>query len=131
MYENYMLLNRGFRNVKQNNQIIGFQVLAKIAYYRGIFLPLIGDFEITVDGEKFTAMQMNFRIGHNTFSFDELALAEDVHWDFGKPLTIIVLKPGGLKPGLHDITLVQTIKPSYTGEQGRTSTITKKMSLVI
>jgi hypothetical protein len=131
MYENYMLLNRGFQNVRQNNQVIGFQVLAKIAYYRGIFLPLIGDFEITVDGEKFTAMQMNFKIGQNTYSFNELAQAEDVHWDFGKPLILIVLKSGGLKPGVHDVSLVQTIKPSYTGQQGRTSAVTKKMSLVI
>jgi hypothetical protein len=130
MFENYMLLHRGFQNVRQGNQIIGFQVLVKIAYYRGVVLPLIGDFQIAVDGEKFGVDKMKISVGRHTFTFDETAKAEDVHWDFGAPLTITVLKPGGLKPGLHEVFFLQNIKPSYTGERGRISSVTQKMSLV-
>ena len=131
MFENYMLLTRGFRNVKQNNQIVGFQILVKIAYYRGVYLPLIGDFQVAVDGERFGVDKMRFTVGRRTFTFEETAKAEDVRWEFGQPLTITVSKPGGLKPGIHEVYFLQNIKPSYTGERGRISSVTQKMSLVI
>ena len=73
-----MLLHRGFQNVKQNNQVIGFQVLVKIAYYRGMVLPLIGDFQIAFDGEKFGVDKMRITVGRNTYTFEETAKAEDV-----------------------------------------------------
>ncbi len=131
MYENYMLLNRGFQNVRQGNQIIGFQVLVKIAYYRGVVLPIIGDFQIAIDGEKFGVDKMRITVGgRHTYTFDETAKAEDVRWEFGEPLTLTVLKPGGLKPGIHEVFFLQNIKPSYMGESGRISTVTQKMSLV-
>ena len=131
MYENYMLLTRGFKNVRHNNQIIGFQLLVKVAQYRGVLLPLVGDFEVTVDGEKFDTDVMNIKVGHTTYTFKESAEATDVRWEFGEPLTLTVLKPGGLKPGLHEITFMQNIKPSYMTEIGRVSIVTKKMTLVV
>jgi len=126
-----MLLTREFKNVWKDNQIIGIQLLSKIAYYRGISLQLIGDIEVTVDGEKFGVDQMRFTLGRKTFTFDETAFAEDYHWDFGKPLIITILKLGGLKPGLHEIKFMQNIKPSYFPKSGRPSTVTKKMTLVV
>jgi hypothetical protein len=130
MFENYMLLTRGFQNVRQNNQVIGFQILVKIAYYRGVFLPLIGDFQVAVDGEKFGVDKMRITVGRQTYTFDETARAEDVRWEFGQPLIITILKPGGLRPGVHEVYFLQNIKPSYTGEAGRISSVTKRMSLV-
>jgi hypothetical protein len=131
MYENYMLLTRGFKNVREKDQVVGFQLLFKIAYYRGVSLQLIGDVEVTVDGEQFGADQMKFTLGRKTYTFEETAMAEDVHWDFGKPLILTVLKSGGLKQGLHTITFMQNIRPSYFPESGRPSTVTKKMTLVV
>jgi hypothetical protein len=131
MYENFMLLNRGFNNVRQGDQIVGFQILVKIAYYRGVFLPLIGDFQVAVDGEKYGADRMRITVGRHTYTFDETAQAENVRWEFGKPLTITILKPGGLNPGMHEVFFLQNIKPSYTGERGRISSVTKRMALVV
>jgi hypothetical protein len=130
MFENYMLLTRGFQNVRQDNKVVGFQILVKIAYYRGVFLPIIGDFQVAVDGEKFGVDKMKISVGRHTYTFDETAQVENVRWEFGKPLTITVMKPGGLKPGIHEIFFLQNIKPSYTGERGRISSVTKKMALV-
>lgn len=131
MFENYMLLQRGFQNVKQNNQIIGFQILVRIAYYRGIMLNLIGDFQVTVDGEVFNNDKILVTVGSKTFTFAETATIKDVHWDFDKPLKLTILKPGGLKPGDHEMKFMQNIKVSYMGKGGRISTITKKMALVV
>ena len=102
----------------------------KIAYYRGVYLPVIGNFEIAVDGEKFDVDQMRFKVGHKTYTWDETAKAEDVHWDYGEPLTITVLKPGGISPGTHEVYFSQTIKPSYGFGGGNVSSTTKIMTLV-
>ena len=130
MFENYMLLHRGFHNVKQDNKIIGFQILVKIAYYRGIMLNLIGDFNVKVDGEEFKNDKILITVGKRTFTFAETATVKDVHWDFEKPLQLTVLKDGGLIPGEHEVTFTQNIKVSYMGQGGRISTVTQKMALV-
>jgi len=45
----YNLLQRGFKNVTENGQVVGFQVMIKTAYYRGVILSLIQDLELVVD----------------------------------------------------------------------------------
>lgn len=131
MFENYMLLKRGFNNVNKNDQVIGFQILVKIAYYRGIMLNLIGDLQVKVDGEEFTNDKILITVGDQTFTFAETATIKDVHWDFGAPLKLTVLKPGGLKPGVHEVYFMQNIKVSYMPKGGRISSVTQKMALVV
>jgi hypothetical protein len=48
----------------------------------------------------------------------------------GRPLTVTVLKSGGLKPGVHEVYFMQDIKLSYMGERGRISSVRKKLTLV-
>lgn len=127
----YTLLSRGFQNVKQNNQIIGFQVLVRIAYYQGIPLPKIGNFEAEVDGEKFGVDKMLFSVGRGTYTYEETAKAEDVRWNYGDLMTLTILKPGGLKPGTHDVYISQRIMPSYMGPNGTGNSIRRKITLVI
>jgi hypothetical protein len=55
MYENQMILTRGFQNVYKDGQPIGFQIQIKTAYYRGTFLDIIGAIDITVDGNEILA----------------------------------------------------------------------------
>ena len=127
MFKNYMLFERGFRNVEEKNRIIGFQLLIKIAYYRGVFINFIGPCEVTVDGEHFDVSQMLFTIHDKTYTYEEAAYADDVHWPFGETLTLTVLKPGGLKPGPHTIHFVQVIDPSYNDFSEE---VTKTMTLI-
>jgi hypothetical protein len=130
MFDKYMVLTRGFQNVVQNGQITGFQMKVRITYYRGVFLALIAGFEVSVDGESFKRDQMRFTIGDHTYSMDELAKAENVRWPFGEPATLTILKPGGLKPGVHDVRVVQTIKPAYMGPAGFVGRTGRKITLV-
>ena len=128
MFDKYMVLTRGFQNVLEKGSIVGFQIKVRITYYRGVYLSLIGGFDVTVDGEAFKRDQMRFTTGGRTYSFDELAKVEDVQWPFGEPATLTVLKPGGLKPGIHDVQVSETIRVSYTGPQ--TYTTRRKITLV-
>ena len=130
MFDKYMVPTRGFQNVTQNGQITGFQMKVRITYYRGIFLPLVSSFDVTVDGEQFKPEQVRFTLGNHTYTMDELGKAEKVHWDFGVPATLTILKPGGLKPGIHDVQVVETVKPSYMPPSGFTGKMRRKITLV-
>jgi len=130
MFDKYMVMTRGFHNVIQNGQITGFQMKVRITYYRGVFLPLLSGFDVTVDGESFKPEQMRFTLGNHTYTFEEVGKAEKVHWDFGVPATLTILKPGGLKPGIHDVEVVQTVKPSYMPPSGFTGRMKRKITLV-
>jgi len=130
MFDKYMVMTRGFQNVVQKGEVAGFQMKVRITYYRGVFLPLLGGFDVTLNGEKFKPEQMRFTLGSHTYTFDELGKAEKVHWDFGVPATLTILKPGGLKPGIHDVEVVQTVKPSYIPPPGFTARMKRKITLV-
>ena len=131
MFDKYMLVTRGFQNVSQNGQITGFQMKVRITYYRGIFLPLLAGFDVTVDGEKFTVEQMRFSVYGHTYTFEELGKAEKVHWNFGDPATLTILKPGGLNPGIHEVEIIQTVKPSYMPASGFTGRTKRRITLVV
>lgn len=130
MFDKYMVVSRGFQNVRKDGQIVGFQIKVRITYYRGVYLPLIGGFDVTVDGEKFRPEQIQFVIGDHAYSFEQMANAEEARWPFGEFATLIISKPGGLRPGLHEIEVIQTIKPSYAGPNGFRGYWKKKIALV-
>lgn len=130
MFDKYMVLTRGFQNVRDNGQITGFQLKVRITYYRGVFLPLIGGFQVKIDGEPFKPEQMKFSIGGHTYTMEELGKAEKARWDFGDPATLMISKPGGLKPGIHEVEVIQTINPSYVPVGLFTGRTTRKITLV-
>lgn len=110
----YNLLQRGFKNVSQNGQISGFQVMVKSAYYRGVALSMIEGFDVTVDGETFKRDQIRFSTkGTKTFALDEMESVGDVRWPWLDPATLTVTKPSGLTPGSHDVQVVVRLRISY------------------
>ncbi len=53
MFEAYLVCEAGFKNLRENGRIVGFQVKSRISNWRGMPLSLIEDVGISVDGEKF------------------------------------------------------------------------------
>ena len=113
MYETQMILTRGFQNIYENGQAMGFQILLKTAYYRGSFLDLIGAIEINVDGTKYARDQLRLGVNGRTFTMEEAGRVENVHWDFGTAMIVTVLSPGGLKPGPQEVEVTLGMNPSY------------------
>ncbi|HVB33464.1 MAG TPA: DUF6379 domain-containing protein [Patescibacteria group bacterium] len=131
MPEEFMIQPGGFKNVSRDGQVVGFQLRVRSAYYRGVYLSLVEDFEITVDGETFPRDRIRFAIGEKSYTLDELAPITDQRWPFRQPATLTVLKPGGLKTGMHDVHLAQKLRVSYMPVQPSVYVSTKKMSLVV
>lgn len=131
MFEKQMILTRGFNNVTQGGQTVGFQFLMKTAYYRGTFLDIIGSLSVAADGTEYSRDQLRITVDGKTFTLDEAGKAETTHWDFGTPMIVTVMVPGGLKPGIHDLTVVLGMNPSYVPPNVFVTTAKKRMTLVI
>ncbi|HEX8926045.1 MAG TPA: DUF6379 domain-containing protein [Terriglobales bacterium] len=130
MYEKQMIMTRGFKNVRDGDDVVGFQFNLRITYYRGIFLTLITGLDVSVDGEAFSRDQIRFAVGGREFTFSEMAKEETTRWPFGEPATVTVLKKGGLTPGQHEIAVRQAIKPAYMPNEGFVAHARKKITLV-
>jgi len=113
MYENYMICETGFRNTAEGGKITGFQFDIRIPYYRGLYLSMLEDFGVKVDGVSYPRECIRFAYRGHIVSLDKLAGITDVQWEFGSPATLMVKKPGGLAPGTHHIQLTQRLRISY------------------
>ena len=113
MNSKYMFNPEGFKNVVENEKVIGFQFDFKIQYYRGVTLSIIRNIEVNVDGEEFNRQDIRFTLEGDTFTLDEMETVITYRWKFGQYATVTVLKDGGLSKGIHHIKATQTIAPSY------------------
>lgn len=115
MLEFSQVQQRGFRNVYRNDQCIGFQILYRSAYYRGIWFSLSKGFSVLVDGEQFPREAITVTINGKTYTQDEMTKIGNVQWQKLDPATLTIAKPGGLKLGVHKVTVNWSHRTSYLG----------------
>ena len=113
MFDNKMICTEGFENVKDGSDIVGFAILARLPYYRGLGLSMIEDIAITVDGEAIARGNIRFSVRGRTWTLDEMETEYGDRWNFGEKARLVALKPGGLAPGAHRIELVERLRISY------------------
>jgi len=109
----YNIPQRGFKNTPGKSGPAGFQLLVKSCYYRGVALSLIEGFDVTVDGESFERSRIRVSIGKKIYTLDQLEKHGDRHWEWLEAATVYVEKPGGLKPGMHDVQVTVKLRISY------------------
>jgi hypothetical protein len=113
MYDKYIIVGEEFKNVVEAGEVTGFQFGLRLPYYRGVVLSLVGNTELTVDGERYPPEQMSVTVGGKSFKYTDLE-NEPVHkWEFGDIGIVTVVKPGGLEPGEHKVEVRQHMKISY------------------
>jgi hypothetical protein len=113
MFDKYMIVGEAFKNVEKNGQVTGFQLGLRLPYYRGVVLSLVGEMEISVDGEKFSTEQMTVTLNGKTYPITKLEDETVNKWEFGEVGILTVAKPGGLKAGEHKVEYKQHMRISY------------------
>lgn len=113
MYDKYLIDGEAFKNVEEGGQITGYQLGLRLPYYRGVVLSLVGQTELTVDGERVPTEAMTVTLRGKTFPFSHFEDEPVAKWEFGDVGVVTVTKPGGLKPGEHKIEVRQHMKISY------------------
>ncbi|MEZ5071012.1 MAG: DUF6379 domain-containing protein [Bacteroidales bacterium] len=105
--------SRGFRNLKEGESTVGFQVPVKLTYYRGLWLPMLRPATVTVDEERFEGEAVTWVIDGVSYRQDELNDHPDVHWSCLEPAILRIRKPGGLPLGIHDVMVQFHFSASY------------------
>jgi len=113
MFEKYMICQDGFQNVEQEGRAAGFSLQLRVPYYRGIYLSIVHDVIVWVDGEKYTRGDMKFTADGDTFTLAEMETAVNHRWGFGDKAVLSVAKEGGLASGRHHVAVELQLRISY------------------
>ena len=113
MLEKECIQSRGFRNVTEGGEVVGFQVAFRSLYYRGIWLSQLRPATVIVDGKSFGGEQVKWTIGGKTYRQVDLAKSGDGFWSLLEPALLTVHKPGGLAQGFHDLEIQYSYSASY------------------
>ena len=97
LFEKYALCDDGFGNVYDaDGNITGFQLKARIPYYRAVRLSLVDKITVKVDGQEYPADQIYVTVADGTFSLEEMKTCYDLYWGFGEKATITVRNADGI-----------------------------------
>jgi len=113
MLEKEVIQYRGFHNIYEDGECIGFQVCIRSTYYRGVWLSQIRPGRVVVDGEIFPWNTIIWVINCKEYTTDELAVSGKDFWRVTEPATLKVKKPGGLAQGYHDVSVRFGLSASY------------------
>jgi len=113
MFDRYMICEETVRNVVKDGRIEGFEFGARLPYYRGLGLSMVEEVAVTVDGEKVPRENVRLTVGERSYTLDELETEYNAVWEMGAIAQVKVLKDGGLKPGTHELELLEQLRISY------------------
>lgn len=111
--EKEVIQSVGFRNIKENGKITGFQFKIRLPYYRGIFLSQLRPGTLFVDGERFEKEEIIWQINGEEYTLEDMRTDWKTHWNVQTPAVLKVKKEGGLAQGFHDVTYGFAFSSSY------------------
>lgn len=113
MFDKYIICEDGFQNVTEGGQVIGFQLMARLPYYRGLGISMVEDLGITIDSDAVAREAIRITLHGKTYTLDEMEVEYEDRWEFGEPGVVTVLQPGGLNPGAHTVEVSPQLRVSY------------------
>ena len=113
MFDKYIIVGEEFRNIVEGSKRTGFQLGARLPYYRGIQVQQVDNLDLTVDGKQIPRDQINVTLHGNTYTLDEFLKEENDRWEFGEVGIVTVSTPGGLPPGEHKVELAPYLRIGY------------------
>jgi hypothetical protein len=113
MFEKYMIVEDNLINVVKNGKTTGFEIGARLPYYRGVSLSMVEEIVITLDGEVLPPEKVDITVHNNSYTLEQRENETDDRWEMGEVATLTVHQDGGLAPGEHEIGLKINIRIGY------------------
>jgi hypothetical protein len=113
MFDKYIIVPQGFRNIGENGAARGFRLEIRIPHHCGIWLSIIEEFSLQVDGKPVPKESVTLILHGNTYKLAELEHEHEDRWNFGEQGAIEVDMPGGLAGGYHDIAVYLGLRVSF------------------
>ena len=108
-----VIVSDSLENIYVNGKRIGYRFDIRLNYYRGHFLSVIEELEVTVDGEKVDGSSIRFGLNGKEFGICQLESCYNEFWRITDPATIIVRRPGGLAEGEHTVDVKLILRSPY------------------
>jgi hypothetical protein len=113
MLERTLVQSTGFRNTGPEDARSGFEFRLRLPSYRGLRASLVDGVDVVVDGEAFSHESNRYLIGGAELTLGQLRDATDLRWPMDEAGVVRVARPGGLAPGVHEVTVSVRIRQSY------------------
>lgn len=131
MLERQLVQSVGFRNTGPQAARTGFEFRLRLPSYRGLRASLIDGVDVTVDGESFDHTRNLLVIGDTVLDLAALREATELRWPLDQAATVRVARPGGLTPGVHDITVGVRVRQSYIPIEFQPSVVVERRTATI
>jgi hypothetical protein len=118
MFEKYIIVENETKNIEENGKITGFQVGARVPYYRGLGISMIEDIQLRVDDKPVEPENILVNLHGNSYTLKQMETEPDDRWEFGEVGILKVSHPGGLEQGKHKFDLLFNLRISYMPVNG-------------
>ncbi|WP_314504014.1 DUF6379 domain-containing protein [uncultured Microbacterium sp.] len=132
LLERDLIQSVGFRNVRENGSITGFQLRLRMPSYRGMAASLIDGVAVKVGDLVDVAADVPlWTLQGNTYTLQQLWDGDGVRWPLEDAAIITVPHPGGLPDGVHEVSVELRLRMSYIPVEHQPSTyaVTKHVTL--
>ena len=129
--ERELIQSRGFRNVQEGTDIVGFEIALRMPNYRGVWASLIDGVAVTVDGQAWSREVPRWTLQGRTFSIQELRQSTNVRWQLDEVATVMVPLAGGLAVGVHDVRVDIALYAPYIPAQFQPSIFTSQRKVTV
>lgn len=128
MFDRYMLVEGSLRNRTRDGEPDGFLVDVHYPHHCGIWLSIIEEIILTVDGEAIAPEAMQLVLDGVAHPVKTLTENTTDRWYFGQTGTLSVDHPQGLRRGPHEVWIKMALRVSFlswflTGENRKQMTI--------
>ena len=118
MFEKYIIVENETKNTEENGKITGFQVGARVPYYRGLGISMIEDIQLKVDEKAVDPENIQVELHGHAYTLKQMEREPDDRWEFGEVGILKVNQPGGLPEGKHRFDLLFNLRISYMPVNG-------------
>lgn len=114
LLERDLIQSVGFRNVREGDEITGFQFRVRMPSYRGMAASLIDGIGVSIPGLVDVASEVPlWTLQGRQYTLDELWDGDGVRWPLEDAAIITVPLPGGLPDGVHELSIDLRLRASY------------------
>ncbi|SFS12785.1 Sugar phosphate isomerase/epimerase [Microbacterium sp. cf046] len=132
LLERDLIQSVGFRNVRENGRVTGFQLRLRMPSYRGMAASLIDGVAVRVgDLVDVPADVPLWTLQGQTYTLQQLWDGDGVRWPLEDAAIITVPFEGGLPDGVHEVSIELRLRMSYIPVEHQPSTynVTKHVTL--
>ena len=114
LLEKELIQSTGFRNVREGDKVVGFQIRVRMPSYRGMAASLVDGIGVRVGNLVDVAPDVPlWTFGGRTYTLAELQESDGVRWQLDDAAVVTVPYPGGLPEGTHEVSIDLRLRMSY------------------